>query len=148
MPGFVIGLVVGCDIICQWDPIYGGFVDPLWVAHAFPALHRSGKPFLYKEKIRIHMCLQLFNWSNKNKDLFINKMHFLGGPLVKTPCLQCRRHGFDPWSGNYGPTCCTEQLKEFFFFKEKKKWKKKKWSCRWALDYSAKLVSWCTCLLC
>ena len=52
-------------------------------------------------------------------------MHFLGGPLVKTPCLQCRRHGFDPWSGNYGPTCCTEQLKEFFFFKEKKNEKKK-----------------------
>ena len=22
------------------------------------------------------------------------------GPVVKTPCSQCRGHGFDPWSGN------------------------------------------------
>ena len=25
---------------------------------------------------------------------------FPGGPEVKTPCSQCREHGFDPWSGN------------------------------------------------
>ena len=24
---------------------------------------------------------------------------FHGGPGVKTPCFQCRGHGFDPWSG-------------------------------------------------
>ena len=23
-----------------------------------------------------------------------------GGPVVKTPCFQCRGCGFDPWSGN------------------------------------------------
>ena len=23
------------------------------------------------------------------------------GPVAKTPCSQCRRHGFDPWSGDY-----------------------------------------------
>ena len=28
---------------------------------------------------------------------------FSGGPVIKTPCSQCRGHGFDPWSGNYGP---------------------------------------------
>ena len=25
---------------------------------------------------------------------------FPGGPVVKTPCFQCRGHEFDPWSGN------------------------------------------------
>ena len=25
---------------------------------------------------------------------------FPGGPVVKTPCFQCRGLGFDPWSGN------------------------------------------------
>ena len=29
----------------------------------------------------------------KNKD-------FSGGPVVKTPCFQCRGHGFNPWLGN------------------------------------------------
>ena len=23
------------------------------------------------------------------------------GPVAKTPCSQCRRHGFDPWSEDY-----------------------------------------------
>ena len=32
---------------------------------------------------------------------------FPGGPVVKTPCSQCRGHGFDPWSGNEDPTCHT-----------------------------------------
>ena len=30
---------------------------------------------------------------------------FPGGPLVKTPCFQCRRHGFDPCSGSEHPAC-------------------------------------------
>ena len=25
-----------------------------------------------------------------------------GGPVVKTLHFQCRGHGFDPWSGNFG----------------------------------------------
>ena len=25
---------------------------------------------------------------------------FPGGPVAKTPCSQCRGHGFDPWAGN------------------------------------------------
>ena len=28
---------------------------------------------------------------------------FPGGPVVKTPCSQCRGPGFDPWSGKYIP---------------------------------------------
>ena len=28
------------------------------------------------------------------------------GPVVKTPHSHCRRHGFNPWSGNQDPTCC------------------------------------------
>ena len=30
---------------------------------------------------------------------------FPGGPLVRTPRSHCRGHRFDPWSGNYDPTC-------------------------------------------
>ena len=37
---------------------------------------------------------------------------FLGGPVAKTPCSQCRRLRFDPWSENLvskwlDPTCCN-----------------------------------------
>jgi len=26
--------------------------------------------------------------------------NLLCGPVVKIPCLNCREHGFNPWSGN------------------------------------------------
>ena len=29
-----------------------------------------------------------------------SKGDFPGGPVVKTPCFQCRGHRFDSWSGN------------------------------------------------
>ena len=32
---------------------------------------------------------------------------FPGGPVVKTPYFHCRRHGLDPWLGNYDPICCV-----------------------------------------
>ena len=34
---------------------------------------------------------------------------FSGGPVVETPCFQCKVHGCDPWWGNWRikiPTCC------------------------------------------
>ena len=34
---------------------------------------------------------------------------FLGGPSVKTPHFHCRGHGFDPWLGNWDPTCWRVQ---------------------------------------
>ena len=30
---------------------------------------------------------------------------FPGCPVAKTPCLQCKGHKFQPWSGNQIPTC-------------------------------------------
>ena len=33
--------------------------------------------------------------------------NFPGGPVAKTPHLQCRGCGFDPWSGKQDPTCHT-----------------------------------------
>ena len=42
---------------------------------------------------------------------------FPGGPVAETLCSQCRGHRFNPWLGNYDPTCCAAQPKEFFFFK-------------------------------
>ena len=47
----------------------------------------------------------------QNKNL---KRDFPGSPVVKTSSLHCRRHGFDPWSGNKNPTChkAREKKKE------------------------------------
>ena len=36
---------------------------------------------------------------------------FPGSPVVKTLCFQCRGHGFNPWSGNWDPLCCTVRPK-------------------------------------
>ena len=49
-------------------------------------------------------------------------MDFLGDPMVKTPCLQCRGCKFDSWSGNWDPLCCGA--------KKRKKKKKKKSTIR------------------
>ena len=77
------------------------------------------------------------------------------GSLSGLPSMGLHRVGHD-WNdlataaaeaGNYGPTCCTEQLKEFFFLRKKNE-KKKKEVVGVALDLSAKLVSCCTSLLC
>lgn len=32
-------------------------------------------------------------------------LDFLGGPEVKTSCVQRRRHGFDPWAGKFHIPC-------------------------------------------
>ena len=34
---------------------------------------------------------------------------FLGGPVAKTPCSQCRGPRFDPWSGNWIPCVTVER---------------------------------------
>ena len=33
---------------------------------------------------------------------------FLGGPVAKTPCSQCRGPRFDPWPGNLNPHVATK----------------------------------------
>ena len=38
--------------------------------------------------------------TNLDSILKSRDMGFPGGPVVKTPCFQCRRPGFKPWSGN------------------------------------------------
>ena len=40
-------------------------------------------------------------WENVYSDtLFLNWRDLPGGPVAKTPCSQCRGHGFAPWSVN------------------------------------------------
>ena len=39
----------------------------------------------------------------------LTKQDFPGSPVVKIQASNCKGHGFDPWSGNYDPTCCTVQ---------------------------------------
>ena len=34
--------------------------------------------------------------------------HFPDGPVIKTPCSECRRHEFSPWSGNWIPHATTQ----------------------------------------
>ena len=46
---------------------------------------------------------------SQNEDL---KRDFSGSPVVKTPSLHCRKHGFDPWSGNENPTCHKARKKK------------------------------------
>ena len=40
-----------------------------------------------------------------------NTRAFPGGPLFKTLHFQCKRHAFDPWSGNQDPTCPGDAAK-------------------------------------
>ena len=48
--------------------------------------------------------------------------NFLGGPVAKTLCYQCRGPGFDSWSGNLIPHATTKtqhsQINNFFFLKK------------------------------
>ena len=41
-------------------------------------------------------------------------LDFPNGTVVKTPHFKCRRHGFDPWSGNYGQEYKIDYLVDFF----------------------------------
>ena len=41
-------------------------------------------------------CTYILQAAQKIKDL----MALPGDLVVKTPCLQCRGHGLNPWSGN------------------------------------------------
>ena len=38
----------------------------------------------------------------------IKSWDFPGGPVAKASCFQCRRPGFDPWSGNSIPHAATK----------------------------------------
>ena len=49
----------------------------------------------------------------------MNFRDFLSGPVVKTPCFQCRGHRFDPWLGNQDSSChrwgLTKKRKESIY---------------------------------
>ena len=50
------------------------------------------------------------DWSRVNPKsnltgVLIRRRDFPGGPVVKNPWFQCKGCGFDPWPGNYDPTC-------------------------------------------
>ena len=45
-----------------------------------------------------------FFWQ-KPQDSNQQRLDFPGGPVVKTPFFQFRGLGFDPWLGNWDPTC-------------------------------------------
>ena len=43
---------------------------------------------------------------------------FPDGPVVKTPCSQCREHGFDPWSGKKDSECHIVQPQKKVHFSD------------------------------
>ena len=45
-------------------------------------------------------CQGAFSVIGEIDYLNVVRRDFPSGPVVKTPHLQCRGHGFDPWSGN------------------------------------------------
>ena len=52
---------------------------------------------------RRHLCLQKNDVKRIRVHIAVSKMDnwdFPGGPLVRTLCPQCRRPGFNSWSGN------------------------------------------------
>ena len=69
------------------------------------------KPGAWRRKVgrwkRVEQCIQdqtallghTGNWRH-SEWLKINIKDFPGRQVVKTPCFQCRGHGFNPWSGN------------------------------------------------
>ena len=59
----------------------------------------SDKWNLSKNQCKVRM--QTF----ENLALKITLRDFPGAPVVKTPSFHYRGHGFNPWSGNYDPTC-------------------------------------------
>ena len=52
---------------------------------------------------------KISNCSFKNRAIFENLKYknrkFSDSPVIKTLHFHCRGWGFDPWSGNYDPTC-------------------------------------------
>ena len=56
----------------------------------------------------------------KFPDMKMKAWDFPSGPVVKTPCFQCRGCGFNTWLGNKDPTCHGVWTKKDFLKKEKK----------------------------
>ena len=56
----------------------------------------------YIQNIVVSALINIKDVMNEIVDILkiLNLWDFLGGPLAKTPCSQCGRPGFDPWSGN------------------------------------------------
>ena len=59
---------------------------------------------------------------NSIKELKTQLRDFSGGSVVGTPSFQCKRCGFNSWSGNWDPTCPAAQSE-----KKKKKQKLQLW---------------------
>ena len=67
--------------------------------------------FWKSEDIHINLASTLEHHSTHEKAFG----DFPGGPVVKTPCSQCWRHGFNPWSSEVGsnmPCGMAKILKE------------------------------------
>jgi len=60
--------------------------------------------FEYSSYIRFKLHALVEVLQLRSKGIFcLNGNHFgdfPGSPVVRAPCFHCRRHGFDPWSGN------------------------------------------------
>ena len=80
--------------------------------------------FITAKKVETKQCPPTDEWINKMwhvptiqyySAIKRNEADFLGGPVVKPLCFHCRGPWFNPWSGNWDPTCCNAA-------KNKKEW--------------------------
>ena len=80
---------------------------------------KQGTEYCVKRKSRRRIYMQIWFLKQKEKKLKIllkqygDFSDFPSGPVVKTPCFQCKGHGFNPLSGNLDPTCPVVQAGKF-----------------------------------
>ena len=55
------------------------------------------------------ICVETQKTLNSPSNLEKEKQGLSCGPVVKTPYFHCRGHGFDPWFGNWGPVCHSQE---------------------------------------
>ena len=83
------------------------------MAQAFPAIYRSGKPFLYKEKIRTHRYLQLSIDQTKTKISLLIRCTSLEAHWLRHRASNADGMGLIPGQETMVPHA-AEQLQAFF----------------------------------
>ena len=56
----------------------------------------------FRAFLKTSVIIQVYGFAVQEKLLKMihEEWDFPGSPVAKTPCPQCQRPGFDPWSGN------------------------------------------------
>ena len=71
------------------------------------SLQMQGSPWVSRTQLKIYLI------TIKKK----STRDFTGSPMVKISCFYCRGHRFNPWLGNWDPSCHVVWPKTILFFK-------------------------------